>query len=66
MSKKRSFVMEDITNSPEEIREAVVQGARQAKDVVLKRQGSPVPRILLVSVVIIGLSLGVFALRRRT
>jgi hypothetical protein len=66
MSKKKSSILEDISKSPEEIREVVVEGARQAKDVVVKRQGSAAPRIVLVSLLIIGLSLGVVALRRRT
>ena len=66
MSKKHSSFVEDISKSPEEIREVVAEGARQAKDVVLKRQGSAAPRIVLVSVLIVGLSLGVVALLRRT
>lgn len=66
MSKKHSSVAESISNSPDEIREVVADGARQAKDAVMKSQGSAAPRIALVTVIVIGISLGVFALRRRS
>jgi len=63
--KKASTFVEDISNSPGEIREVVAEGARHAADVVRDRRGSVIPRVVVLSVLLLGLGLGIVAARRR-
>jgi hypothetical protein len=64
MSKKKATFVDDLGNAPEEIRTVVAESVRQAKDAV-REPSSVVPRIAVLSVVVLAIGLGMLVLRRR-